>query len=715
MRLIAILLPLTASLAEPANRPYEPEDRDVFAGQRNLFLKASVTASPHWSDRVPGFAVDGSHGNRGNHWAAENIPVQLTIDLEQPKELSAIRLWTYWDGLRYYQYLIEGSLDGKQWSPIVDDRKNTSKPTGEGKTDRFEPATVRYVRTTFTHNSVSNKSGGHIVEIEGFGPEINNADERAEAKVTPHLAGWVGSTDRRYVRMRKPETEGKTSWSGSAWRGERVNGQLVLWTVSGVKNLQCKTSPLQTEDAAEIETTKIRTRFVRYTLSDLGRKGNRELVADILDTAESLELPAQSARPIWLLIDVPRDAKPGIYRGEVTVTAEAVAPLKFGLSLEVLPRVLPRPSEWSFHLDLWQNPFSVARYYEVEPWSEGHWKYLEPIIRLLANAGQKCITTSIVNRPWGGQTHDAFESMIEWKRGRDGTWSYNFSRFDKWVDFAERCGITKQINCYSMSPWSDRFQYFDETTGKYVSLKAKAGTTQWADHWRPFLKAFVSHLRKTGRLTKTTIAMDERPLATMKKIISFLKEAAPELKVTLAGNYHQELVEMIHDYCIIIRHNFPRAELETRLTKGLPTTFYVCCTPNRPNSFTHSPPAEANWLGWHAAAKSYSGFLRWAYNSWTKDPIYDTRYFRRNWAAGDCFLVYPGPRSSIRFERLREGIQDYEKIRILRKELKDTAEGQEPLAALDKLLSQFTFAIGRRTPCDKLVRQGKKMLLEMSR
>ena len=87
MRLIAILLPLTASLAEPANRPYEPEDRDVFAGQRNLFLKASVTASPHWSDRVPGFAVDGSHGNRGNHWAAENIPVQFTIDLEDRKSV----------------------------------------------------------------------------------------------------------------------------------------------------------------------------------------------------------------------------------------------------------------------------------------------------------------------------------------------------------------------------------------------------------------------------------------------------------------------------------------------------------------------------------------------------------------------------------------------------------------------------------------------------
>ena len=36
------------------------------------------------------------------------------------------------------------------------------------------------------------------------------------------------------------------------------------------------------------------------------------------------------------------------------------------------------------------------------------------------------------------------------------------------------------------------------------------------------------------------------------------------------------------------------------------------------------------------------------------------------WPAGDCFLVYPGGNSCIRFEKLREGIVDFEKIRIIR-------------------------------------------------
>lgn len=46
------------------------------------------------------------------------------------------------------------------------------------------------------------------------------------------------------------------------------------------------------------------------------------------------------------------------------------------------------------------------------------------------------------------------------------------------------------------------------------------------------------------------------------------------------------------------------------------------------------------------------------------DPLTDSRF--RAWLAGDTYLVYPDARSSIRFERLREGIQDAEKIRILK-------------------------------------------------
>jgi hypothetical protein len=86
----------------------------------------------------------------------------------------------------------------------------------------------------------------------------------------------------------------------------------------------------------------------------------------------------------------------------------------------------------------------------------------------------------------------------------------------------------------------------------------------------------------------------------------------------------------------------------------------------RPNQTTLiNPSTESDQgHGWHAAAHGYDGFLRWAYDAWPADPVRDARHVL--WPAGDTFLVYPGGNSSIRFEKLREGIVDFEKIQLVR-------------------------------------------------
>ena len=84
--------------------------------------------------------------------------------------------------------------------------------------------------------------------------------------------------------------------------------------------------------------------------------------------------------------------------------------------------------------------------------------------------------------------------------------------------------------------------------------------------------------------------------------------------------------------------------------------------------------------------QGYDGLLRWAYNSWTADPMRDTRF--RSWPAGDTYIVYPGGRSSMRFDRLVEGIQCCEKVRLLRAELQ--AKGnRRALKRIDEALKVF--------------------------
>ena len=124
-----------------------------------------------------------------------------------------------------------------------------------------------------------------------------------------------------------------------------------------------------------------------------------------------------------------------------------------------------------------------------------------------------------------------------------------------------------------------------------------------------------------------------------------------------------------------------------RERKGQISTMYTCCAEAFPNTFTFSDPAEAAWTVLHALAAGYDGYLRWAVNSWTADPLRDSRF--RTWAAGDTYCIYPGPMSSIRFERLLEGLQMCEKIHILRREF--AADGDEAaLRRLDAAVALFT-------------------------
>jgi hypothetical protein len=182
--------------------------------------------------------------------------------------------------------------------------------------------------------------------------------------------------------------------------------------------------------------------------------------------------------------------------------------------------------------------------------------------------------------------------------------------------------------------------------------------------WNIFLDDLKVHLETRGWFEISYLGINENPLDVTLSAIKVIKEHSKEWKITYAGNWHPELSPLVDDYSCIIESEPDVAGLKERKAKGFTTTFYVCCTPARPNNFVFSPPVESRYLGWYTAAFGYDGFLRWAYDAWPADPMRDARHTA--WPAGDCYLVYPGGNSSIRFEKLREGIADYEKIKILR-------------------------------------------------
>lgn len=494
----------------------------------------------------------------------------------------------------------------------------------------------------------------------------------------------------------------KKAFNHVAWRGEKVFAQAVVSSEEELKDVRLSVSDLRNGKSL-IGAENIRLQFVSYVVSDLldttkyGQCGSREdkskwgevLVSDVLDINDSMTVPAGRKQPVWMTVSVPSDARPGKYSGKLTVTSSNAKACSLNVELTVADHVLPPARDWAFHLDLWQNPYSVARYENVPLWSEAHFEAMRPVMRMLAEAGQKSVTATIMSRPWNGQTEDAFGSMVTKIRRIDGTWLYDYTIFDRWVEFMFSLGIDKQINCYSMIPWALQFDYIDQATSSPATFQAAPGSEEYNEYWGAFIADFARHLKAKGWFEKTMIAMDERPLESMQAVLGLIRKVEPAFKISLAGNYHEPVIYDIVDFSETFsgKREFPESAKAKRKELGLTTTFYTCCAEAHPNMFVISNPDEAAWLGWFAQADGYDGYLRWAYNSWTLDPLTDARF--RTWPAGDCFVVYPGGRGSVRFSKLVEGIQDFEKVRILRSRWQETGN-EAKLGQLTGILKSFT-------------------------
>jgi hypothetical protein len=527
-------------------------------------------------------------------------------------------------------------------------------------------------------------------------PDPKPADAGSWKATTKGAHSGFVSEDKAFSRSSAPaRSQVVNTWKKKAWRGERVNGQLLIYSTIPLRDIKLEVSDLKNPSQQKISKNSVHASFVRYVMTDLPgnlksgcgitQKLDSALHADMIDNITSFSMEAKSSRPVWLSVDVPADAQPGIYKGSVKITSKeynAIHPF----TIEVLNHTLPAAKDWTFHLDLWQNPYSDARVYGVKPWSDEHFKVMKPNYEMLANAGQKVITATLIEDPWSSQTYDVYGGMIKWTKEKDGSWKYDYSIFDKWVNFMMSLGIDKQINCYSMIPWSLKFTYFDEASGKNEVLETKPGTEEYAAHWTRMLKDFAGHLKKKGWFPITMIAMDERPEKDMLAAISVIKSADPDFKISMAGNYHEALQATLSDYCIASDQHMSQAVLDERKAKGFVTTFYTACPEIFPNTFTSNQYSDASWLSWHALHKNFDGYLRWAYNCWNADPMKDSRF--GSWAGGDTYFVYPGAKSSIRFERLREGIQDFEKFKILRAQLEKAGKSSD-VKRLDDILKDF--------------------------
>lgn len=481
------------------------------------------------------------------------------------------------------------------------------------------------------------------------------------------VVSWAPG-DAHYRQFAFPRIAHRSDTIVNAWRGEHLGLEALIISPVKLDNVTygCTADGLNVEVAPMRYVITTDWRACGYPADTLPTY----TVPDMIDhPGARVDMVAQSVRPLWCSIDVPSTLAPGDYNVLLTIKASGhKKPLgTLRATVRVSTRSLPAPTDYAFFLDLWQQPYSVSRYYDVTPWSQEHIDLLRPYVQRLARAGQKAISAILFYEPWGEQSRDKFEPMVETTRTPDGQWHFTYDVLDRWVELFQTEGIDSVIECFTMVPWQPQFRYINAATGQYEFLEAPPSSEAYRELWTAFLTDFAAHMRSRGWWDRTMIVMDERGLPDMLRAREVATAAVPDIKMSLAGSYHPELIDSLDCYTLIKGDFFPADVLKRRHDRGQTSLMYTCCATPFPSQFSNNDPFDGTYIPLYATATGHDGYLHWSFMNWTTNPLTDTRFHM--FAPGDTYFIYPDNRSSIRYERMLQGIQLSEKLRLLRADL----------------------------------------------
>ncbi|HFI0635377.1 TPA: glycoside hydrolase domain-containing protein [Streptococcus suis] len=510
-----------------------------------------------------------------------------------------------------------------------------------------------------------------------------------------------------------------TETSLTAWKNDSATTQIAILPLdSGLKNLRYELTDLTSGSGSKIDKQFISAHFIQELLGYQGNAGYHRadkltiptspLISrpDLLLNSPHVDVAYNTIQNLWVNIDVPKDAEAGDYSTTITLRADGIEqPLTFNLRLTVKDAVLENLNK--FDIELWQYPYRSAEYYGLTPFSEEHLAVLRPMMEKYKAIGGNGITTSIVEEAWGGQTYADGDvrvpSMIKWFKESDGQFSFDFTDFDKWVSFADSLGLAEKIVGYSMIPWGNKVTYFNKATNQQESVTVAVTDPQYADIWKPFLRALVHHLDEKDWFDRFYMGIDERPNMQLafNLIDSVPNETGKTLKIAAAANHFSgsfaSVAERVDHLSIGTPHMksdmaaFERMVAD-RESKGKKTTLYTA-TEEYPNSMLFNLPGESYFSVLYGAKFNTNGFLRWAFDAWVKEPLTNLSH----WAfeAGDTQLIYPDkkdasqpkPQSSVRLEKMAEAVRDVNKLYQMKTEFPELEREIEAL--LDSLEDRY--------------------------
>lgn len=222
----------------------------------------------------------------------------------------------------------------------------------------------------------------------------------------------------------------------TAARNGKFAGQVLISCGAPIDNLKATVTDLDGGAAGKIPAANVQ---LRWGVADgVPRKNGQAGPFDSLEP----EIPDEikcfkkgfAILPMWINILVPKDAKPGEYKGKVTLKADEVDAQNVELVVKVFDYSLVDPGEYTGRMDIVESPESLAIAYDVEMWGDEHWKLLDQLFALLAESGDKTLYISAIRRTHFGNE----DAMLRWVEDDNGLLQPNFDLVDKYLALAKK-------------------------------------------------------------------------------------------------------------------------------------------------------------------------------------------------------------------------------------------------------------------------------------
>ncbi len=307
------------------------------------------------------------------------------------------------------------------------------------------------------------------------------------------------------------------------------------------------------------------------------------------------------------------------------------------------------------YLDLWMHPTTLARYYNVEPYSDRHFAILKRYLETLIPVGVRTITVIASDAPWHGQSklfHDnhianIFENNMVTVH-RDPL-CFDFSNLWRYIQLCMHVGLGPTIEVFGLAGvWNKQIQVYSNLN--YLN----------EDEIEEYMHALYDFFVEKQCVDNVIVTIDEpENKELLYEEIAELKRKYPRYRVQCAIDKSDFIKDGRGAIDRLVTSFFTACQCSAEFDG-----WYICCGPDEPNTFISSDLIDIRYLAYLTKYFHAEKLLRWAYVAFPEKPNEDGRFL--DFRAGDSYLIYPGndgyPRLSLRYYQL---IRFYEEMNLL--------------------------------------------------